>query len=41
MNINQLFYAVLLENYEYVKAHGYDIYPDTLELIEEYKKYQK
>ncbi|MCR4743089.1 MAG: bis(5'-nucleosyl)-tetraphosphatase (symmetrical) YqeK [Treponema sp.] len=40
MNINQLFYTVLLENYEYVKAKGYDLYPKTLELIEEYKKYQ-
>lgn len=37
MNLNQMFYAVLYENYSYVLKKGYELFPTTEDLVKKYK----
>jgi len=37
MNLDQMFYAVLYENYSYVLKKGYELFPTTEELVKKYK----
>ncbi len=37
MNLDQMFYAVLYENYCYLLKKGYEIYPGTEEMVKKYK----
>lgn len=37
MDLDKMFYAVFLENYEYIKNKGYDIFPRTEKILEYYK----
>lgn len=38
LSLNQHFLSVVKENYEYIKARGYEVYPDTKKMIEYYSK---
>lgn len=38
LSLDEMFYTVLLENYEYITNEGYEIYPGTQEMITYYKK---
>lgn len=37
MNLDQMFYAVLYENYSYVLKKGYELFPTTEDLVKKYK----
>ncbi|MCR5188325.1 MAG: bis(5'-nucleosyl)-tetraphosphatase (symmetrical) YqeK [Treponema sp.] len=37
MNLDQMFYAVLYENYSYVLKKGYELFPTTEALVKRYK----
>ena len=37
MNLEQMFYAVLYENYSYVLKKGYELFPTTEDLVKKYK----
>lgn len=37
MNLDQIFYAVLYENYSYVLKKGYELFPTTEDLVKKYK----
>ncbi|MCR5285750.1 MAG: bis(5'-nucleosyl)-tetraphosphatase (symmetrical) YqeK [Treponema sp.] len=37
MSLDQMFVSVFEENYEFIKKHGYEIYPDTEKMLEYYK----
>lgn len=37
MNLDQMFYAVLYENYSYVLKKGYELFPTTENLVKKYK----
>lgn len=37
MDLDNMFYSVFEENYEYIKNHGYEIYPGTEKMLEYYK----
>ena len=37
MNLDQMFYAVLYENYSYVLKKGYEFFPTTEDLVKKYK----
>ena len=36
LSLNKMLHTVLVENYEFIKRKGYDIYPDTEKMIEYY-----
>ena len=38
LSLDGMFLSVIEENYEYIKNKGFDIYPDTLKMIEYYQK---
>lgn len=38
MDLDTLFYTVFVENYEYVKNKGFEIYPGTEKMLEYYKE---
>lgn len=38
LSLNGMFHRVIVENYEYVKGKGFEIYPDTQKMIEYYKQ---
>lgn len=37
LSLDELFYTVLYENYEYVTKKGYELYPETKKMVEYYK----
>ena len=37
MTLDQMFYSVLYENYEYITNKGYELYPTTEKMLKEYK----
>lgn len=37
MNLDQMFYTVLYENYSYVLKKGYELFPTTEDLVKKYK----
>ena len=41
MDLDTLFYTVFVENYEYVKNKGFEIYPGTDKMLEYYKEFVK
>ena len=38
LSLDQMFLSVVKENYEYIKNKGFEIYPDTIKMIEYYEK---
>lgn len=38
LSLDEMFYSVLVENYEYITNKGYEVYPGTQEMITYYKK---
>ena len=41
LSLNGMFLSVIKENYEFIKNKGYEIYPDTIKMIEYYEKLVK
>jgi len=41
LSLNEMTAAIVLENYEYIKAKGYTIYPDTKKMVEYYRQFVK
>lgn len=41
MDLNTMFYTVFVENYEYVKNKGFEIYPGTEKMLQYYKEFVK
>lgn len=41
LSLDKMLEAVLVENYEYIKAKGFEVYPDTEKMIEYYKAENK
>ena len=38
LSLDQMFLSVIKENYEFIKNKGFEIYPDTIKMIEYYEK---
>ena len=38
LTLDQMFLSVIKENYEFIKNKGFEIYPDTLKMIEYYER---